>query len=130
MPSHKHSVGLPVILLDTLEVGTVNVQLPPQAGKTRYQIGVHGRPAIPGRPQGPAGNRNVDEEIIGVGMTTSEKAIADGHLRDSAIRGLSSVERDVWRSTVEGIRDAASSSDHQINEAIRVIDAIDFIEAQ
>lgn len=127
---HKHRIGLPVILLDTGEVGAVGVHLPPQAGKARYRINVAGRPAIPGRPQGAPSNRNVDEATIGVGMTAAEKTVADRRLRDMAIRGLSTAERTTRRSEVEQIRDAASSSDHEINESIRVLDALDVIEAE
>ena len=129
MANHRHSVGLPVILLDTRKVGTVIAQLPPQAGKNRYQIGVKGHPETPGRPEGTPENRVVDEENIGVGMDANQKTTADSGMRVS-MRMLSVSDRTDLKDLKIIIRDDLGSTDHDVSEAIRYIEAIVVIEGE
>ncbi len=130
MANHRHSVGLPVILKDTGEMGAVLVQLPPQAnGKNRYRVGVRGRPAIPGKPQGTPRNREVDEEIILVGMDDNQKISADSGMR-VGMRMLSVAERTALKNLKIVIRDDSGSPDHKVSEAIRYIEAITIIEGE
>lgn len=129
MPDHKHDVGLPVILKDTWEVGTVSMLMPLQSGKVKYSILVKGRPDTPGKPQGASGSREVDEEIIGVGMNATEKINAD-NLMVGAMRGLSVDERASFRAEQETVRDDTNSGHHHINEAIRFLEALDIIAGE
>lgn len=138
---HKHRIGLPVILLDTGQVGTVDAQLEPQAGIAHYRIDVAGRPAIPGRAQGAGSIRDLDEVLIGVGMTVGEKIAADAQVADGVrawsagsspeIRNATGIaKRDAQLSHQESIRDAAGSTDQEINEAIRLLAAIVLVNAE
>lgn len=127
--SHKHQVGIPVVLWDTREVGTLIVQLPPKAGKFRYRVSVRGRPATPGQPEGTPGTREVDEEIILLDMTPADKVIADA-LMVGGMRGLPLADRISLKFEQEAVRDAPSSSHKDINEAIRFLDAISIVEEE
>lgn len=136
--THKHRIGVPVILSDTGELGVVDAQF---AGpQLRYRIQVAGRPAIPGRPKGRGRTRVVDESVIMLGMVVNETAMADKLMRDF-IRSLpvkeestAEEERTVLRADLRtektAVRDNAASTDHEIAEALRYIEAINFIEAE
>ena len=95
----------------------------------RYRINVRGRPATPGKPQGTPGTREVDEGLVDVGMTSSEKDTADIVMIGGA-RGILPADRVSRRAAEESVRDDISSEHHQINEAIRMLDALDIVEAE
>lgn len=126
---HKHSVGVPVILRDTGERGTVLTQLPDAGPKPRYRIVVTGRPAIPGRPAGQGRSRNVDEDIIDLGVTPSELVVADKLMRE-AMRAMPPLDRVDLRTDKTATRDSEASTDHDISEALRYIEAITLVEAE
>ena len=126
----KHRIDLPVILRNTGERGKIVEQLPPQNGVNRYRVEVDGRHAIPGRPQGQGRSVEVLETVLGVGMTPEQKSVADSRLRDITVRPLSTPERNQLRVQYLAIRNNPNTSDHKIAEAIRVIEAVEAVQAE
>ena len=130
MPSHKHIVGLPVILSDTGEMGTINLQLTPQAGMPKYRISVAGRPETPSQAEGDPSTRNdVDETLVLLGMTAAQKTTADSLMR-GYIRTLSVSERSALKASKIVGRDNAGSTDHRVSEAVRYVEAIVTVEGE
>jgi len=124
----KHKIDLPVILRDTGEHGIITQYLASQGGVNRYRITVEGRQAVPGRPQGETYDREIEEALIGVGMTPEQKTIADDRLRAITVRPLSTSARNQLKAANLQIRNNHNSTDHQISEAIRVLEAIEIVK--
>ncbi len=131
---HKFSVGTPVILRGTGEHGTISALLPEIGGPfPLYRVIIDGRPAIPGRPEGPSHSQTVPENLISLGVNETELASADEQMRNAmrALRlDLDPDERLDLRIEKIAIRDFEESTDHQIIEASRYVEAIDIVEAE
>lgn len=125
-----------VILKDTWEHGVVIAHNP----NGKYKIRVMGRPAraaqpdkrgrgpISARGQAPDFDRDDVEEVVMVPRANAAAmAVANNLLRMCDIRGARQTQalRDQLRFGSEDVVDADASTDHQIDEAQRYLDAFD-----
>ena len=96
-----------------------------------HKIDVSGRPEIPGQGQGNPSTRNdVDETLVLVGMTPAQKTKADALTRKFTRESLTVSERTTVRDLKIIIRDDSGSTDHEVSEAIRHIEAITAVEEE
>ena len=124
---HKHPVGTPVILRGTGELGTVSAHRPEGGPFPLYTVTVAGRPAIPSRAEGPSSTRTVPENLISLGVT--EPAAAN-KLMLEAMRAMPAGERTATKNQNITDRDAALSTDLEVSEALRYIEAITIVEGE
>ena len=125
-----------VILTDTWEHGVVTVQNP----DGNYKIRVTGRPLRLAQPdkrgRGPISARalapdfdrdDTSEGVIAPRANAAEMTKANHLLRMIDVRGVrqTAATRDELRFLSEDIVDADASTDHQIDEAQRHLDALD-----
>lgn len=82
-----------------------------------------GRPNNRGVPQGPKFNVDVDEDDLWVGVNSQQLTAADSLMKD-AMRSISQAQRDSLLAQKEAERDNPASTDHEIFEAVRFVNAI------
>lgn len=130
-----------VILKDTEQHGVVIIQ----KSNGTYKIRVTGRPArsaqpdkrgrgpIPARAKAPDFDRDDTlEEVMAHRAGGEELSTANFLVRQNDVRGVrqTPAARDELRFFSEDIVDSDGSTDHQIDEAQRHLDALDQVEAE
>lgn len=114
--------------------GTILLQVPSQGRGRRWSVRWLGRPNNRGVPQGPPSDEEANERdaalrpAIAEGMDSLELATANAELKKALELDLSQAERASLRAEKVTERDNPGSTDHEIYEAIRYIDAIDEID--
>lgn len=134
--ARNYPADTPVILTDTWQHGVVTVQNP----NGKYNIRVTGRPARAAQPdkrgrgvilargQSPDFDRDqVEEEVIAPRPNAAAMDVANHLIRMTDVRGVRQTadEKDELRVFSEDIVDEDASTDHQIDEAQRHLDALD-----